>query len=100
MKLYKISQDLNNGYDTYDSAIVCAENEDEAKKIHPSEHVKGFKDEEWFYKRDDGTEYETENGDYSSWVQVSQINSIIVKYLGEADKDLDKGVILASFNAG
>ncbi len=32
MKLYKISQNINNNYDTYDSAIVCAENEDEARK--------------------------------------------------------------------
>ena len=37
MKLYKISQDENNEYDTFDSAIVCAESEEEAKKIHPAE---------------------------------------------------------------
>ncbi len=37
MKIYKLWQDVNNGYDTYDSIIVCAENEEEAKRIHPSE---------------------------------------------------------------
>ena len=31
-KLYKIWQDKNNNYDTFDSAIVCAENEEEAIK--------------------------------------------------------------------
>ena len=36
MNLYKISQDENNDYDTYDSAIVAAETEDAAKRTHPS----------------------------------------------------------------
>lgn len=35
MKIYLISQDTNPGYDTYDSAVVCAENEQQAQKIHP-----------------------------------------------------------------
>ena len=38
MKIYEISQDENNAYDTYDSAIVCAENEEEAKKINPDDY--------------------------------------------------------------
>lgn len=33
MKLYLISQDVNNGYDTYDSAVVCAANEAEARAL-------------------------------------------------------------------
>lgn len=33
--LYLISQDLNCGYDTYDSAVVVATSEAEAKKIAP-----------------------------------------------------------------
>ena len=36
MKLYKIYQDINGGYDTFDSAIVAAESEDEAKSFHPN----------------------------------------------------------------
>lgn len=35
MKIYKISQSINNDYDTYDSAIVYAQSEEEAKQIHP-----------------------------------------------------------------
>ena len=31
MKLYLISQSKNDDYDTYDSAVVCAESEEEAK---------------------------------------------------------------------
>ena len=29
---------MNNGYDTYDEAIVVAENEEQAKRIHPNGH--------------------------------------------------------------
>ena len=35
MNLYLLTQDVNVGWDTYDSAIVCAESEAEAVKIHP-----------------------------------------------------------------
>lgn len=33
MNLYLISQDVNNDYDTYDSAVVAAESEEEARGI-------------------------------------------------------------------
>lgn len=36
MKLYLLTQDVNNDYDTYDSAVVVAANEEEARNIHPS----------------------------------------------------------------
>ena len=36
MKIYRISQIINSAYDTYDSAIVVAHNEDEARNMHPS----------------------------------------------------------------
>jgi len=32
MKLFLISQDENDGYDTYDSAVVCAKDEEAAKR--------------------------------------------------------------------
>ena len=35
MNLYLISQDDNTGYDTFDSAVVIAENEEAARQIHP-----------------------------------------------------------------
>jgi hypothetical protein len=102
MKLYKLSQSLNNNYDTYGSAVVCAESEEEARLIHPSKFVTHHKDGKWY-----GTlgfsphdEYETENDHCRSWVQFSQVNEIEVKYLGEADAGIEKGVVIASFNAG
>jgi hypothetical protein len=35
MKLFKISQTENTDYDTFDSAVVCAPNEETARNIHP-----------------------------------------------------------------
>ena len=35
MKLWKIWQEVNNNYDTYDSAVVVADTEEVARKIHP-----------------------------------------------------------------
>lgn len=102
MKLYKISQNINNGYDTYDSAVVCAENEDEARLIHPSEYVTHYKDGKWYgtHSVSPYDEYETENGPYSTWVQFDSIDKIKVEYIGEAEDGIKKGVIVASFNAG
>ena len=36
MKLWLISQDVNNNYDTYDSAVVAAETEEEARVTFPN----------------------------------------------------------------
>jgi hypothetical protein len=36
LNLYKIYQEVNTDYDSYDSAVVAAVSEDDAKKIHPS----------------------------------------------------------------
>lgn len=77
MKLWKISQADNGGYDTYDSAVVAAETEDEARNINP--------DGEW-------------NRHYSSWSESPSLVS--VEYLGEAKIGTEAGIILASFNAG
>lgn len=78
MKLYKISQSANDNYDTYDSAIVLANSEFEAQRIHP----------EYDWKRE------------HCWCNTPAL--VTVKYLGEADPSLgtEPTVILASFNAG
>jgi len=81
MKLFKISQDVNNDYDTYDSAIVCAENEGEAVTIHPG-----------------GDAYE-ERGCFWLGVWCKQ-EFVKAECIGEAKVGTEKGVIVASFNAG
>lgn len=76
MKLYLISQSENDGYDTYDAFVVCAENEEDAKVIRELDEK-----ERW-----------------GTW--VTDTKHIEVKYLGEADKSIPRGEILGSFNAG
>lgn len=77
MKLWKLTQNDENGYDTYDACIVAAPTEREARKILPSE----------FAKFGDGT-----------WARG--IKTVKAELVGEAKKGTKAGVILASFNAG
>lgn len=76
MKLWKLSQNVNNDYDTFDSAIVAAKTEEDAKTIHP-------------------TDYEFSSS--RTWCSVEEVK---VEYIGTATKGTKRGVILASFNAG
>ncbi len=90
MKLYVISQSVNNNYDTYDSAIVVAHNEEEAKTIHPTSWDK----ELHIYP----------NGDWNRqyfhpWCKTP--DQVTTEYIGEASSSYtEPAVILASFNAG
>jgi len=102
MKIYLISQDVNCDYDTYDSAVVCAENEEYAKRIHPSDTWEngGYYDEEkkeFWTLNIKGIPYLYEDN-YGTW--TNDLSKIKVKYLGEADESLKSGVICSSFNAG
>jgi len=81
MKIYLISQNENDDYDTYDSAVVYAKDEKEVRKIHPSGRQKEWRDESC-----------------SNW--CDKPSQVEVKYIGEAPKQKKKGVILSSFNAG
>ena len=87
MKLYLLTQYQNTGYDTYDSCVVCAENEDDAKNIDPSTGDGVFVD--WSNK----------SQKYSiSWANTK--DGIEVEEIGEAHPSQKRGVICASFNAG
>lgn len=90
MKIYKLSQGLNNDYDTYDSVIVAAENEEEARRIHPSEFVTHYKDNKWYGMHTKGEEYETDNGDYKTWVDFVDIDKIKIEYIGEAADNIKR----------
>lgn len=80
MNLYLISQDVNNNYDTYDSAVVAALNEEDARKIHPCGDIFGV--DRW---------------DMYSWTSPENVK---VEKIGRALKDSKQGAILSSFNAG
>lgn len=78
MKLWKISQDENDEINTYDAAVVVAENEDAARAIHPS--CMPFS---WRFSQ-------------GTWCQPERVR---VELIGEALPGMRAGVVLASFNA-
>jgi hypothetical protein len=84
MKLYKISQYENVSYDTYDSAVVCAPDEETARNMDPSPREKG-KPMEW-------------GGKQYTWCDSPE--QVYVEYLGVADPELEQGIVCASYNAG
>ena len=82
MNIYKIEQDTNVKYDTYDSAVVIAESESKAKYIHPTKCKKYYRPMDWKYE----------------WCKPSQVT---VTYIGIADPSFTKPcVIVSSYNAG
>jgi hypothetical protein len=100
LKIYKIKQNINNGWDTYSDAVVIAENEEEAKKMHPDNYV--WTEKGWVYINDKKEEIMmNEKGYcYQDWIDVSQIDKVEVEYIGEAKEESEKGVVCASFHAG
>lgn len=82
MNLYLISQNVNNYYDTYDSAVVAAESEEKARWISPSY----YESESWDGKA----------GAFSAWCNVEDVQ---VEFIGVAKKGTQSGIILSSFNA-
>ena len=89
MNLYKISQDSNCGYDTFDSAVVCAENEEVARNMNP----RSLKDKDlpnlidWL-------------DNPAAWMWCENRDLVKVELIGSAAPGLPQGVICASFNAG
>jgi len=94
VKLFKIYQDTNTNYDTYDSAIVCAENEEEARRINPGSFHEIGKDDKWYFVFSNGKREQDQD---RSWTDIENVRVI---YIGEAKEGTEKGLILASFNAG
>ena len=79
MNLYLLTQDIETGYDTFDSVVVAALTETDAKSIHP------YGDDAWGYWS-------------GCWPKSPE--SVSVKLIGNAVKGTPSGVILSSFNAG
>jgi len=74
MNLYIISQSVKEGYDTYDSMVVAAETEEDARGILPSNTaIELFK-----------------------WAEKEHVSA---RLIGEAIDGTESGVILASYNA-
>lgn len=74
MKLWKISQDVNNDWDTYSDGVVAAETMEDAQKINLSA-----------------------SDDRYSWAAVEDVK---VEFLGEAKPGTKPGIICSSYHAG
>ncbi len=83
MNLYRLSQNINRGYDTFDSAIVAAENELLARYVHPGAPLM-----EW------------DRNIRGTWVSLDDLEEIDVELIGAAAPGIEYGVVLASYNAG
>lgn len=99
MNIYKIWADDWLGYDTYDSAIVVAENEEAARHIHPGgtpeDPVKGYNSET---RRYDKPWYESDDHIvYWDWTKPENVNVTLV---GTTEIFPEGTVLCASHNAG
>jgi hypothetical protein len=95
MKLWLISQSENNGYDTFDSAVVAAETEEEARLIYPGDwnDNKFWSNNEWKGRTVNGNIY-SDSG--SCWTSPDRVN---VQFLADGYEG-EAGSICSSFNAG
>lgn len=73
------------GWDTFDSMVVCASSERDARNWHPR-----------------GILMEQVDADdkHPTWIHPSKTHLLKVTHIGTAISGLEPGVIAASFNAG
>jgi hypothetical protein len=110
MRLYLLTQNENTGYDTYDSCVVAAKDEDQARGMFPGKDKKTvradlerdlWEEYDWICAGDEvSTEKSWQRMDmeFSGWTSVP--SKVKIEYIGEAKKGTRSGGICASFNAG
>lgn len=81
MNIYLISQDVNDDWDSYDSAVVVEETEEEARMIHP----------------DGRNNWDGIDEIWGSWANKEYIT---VKLIGKLTDSSLGPIICASFKAG
>lgn len=86
LKLFLISQETNNNYDTYDSFVVCASSKKEARHFNPDSG-----------KFDLPEALDNSRVWGNDWAGALNVN---VEEIGIANESQKPGRILGSFNAG
>lgn len=81
MKLYLLTQSASTGYNTFDSILVAAKNEEDAKTIAPN-----------------GQRFPEEYSHVGDWARTTK--QVDAELIGIARKGIERGVVIASFNAG
>ena len=105
--IWKISQVVNNGYDTYSDAVVIAADEEAARRTHPDG------DHKWRegVHPDDPTRSDwavevnaSRNPTLPKWLvgdyNWAPIQDVEVTLIGVVTGDAKPGVVCASFHAG
>mgnify|MGYP003463396401 CR=1 FL=1 len=90
MNIYLVARTDRVDYDEFDSFVVIAKTEEEAKNIHPYyKEEEDAKEEAWYWKNS------------HSWVKKDDLYSLTITLIGKATKEYKvRKVICASFNAG
>jgi hypothetical protein len=83
VSLYLLTQRDHLGYDAYDSMVVAAYDDNQARHTHPAIRPDS-KVTDW--------------KDYDCWARSPE--SVQVRYLGVATEGIQPGILCASFNAG
>lgn len=100
MKLWHIARTDRGGYDTYDSAVVAAPDEAQARSIHPDGVWKWLGDAGWRRMErptEKLPEWARPSGVHGDWTHPANVTATLI---GEALPGQQEGVICASFNAG
>ena len=100
MKLYRIWQTVNNDYDTFDSAVVAAYDEEDARSIHPISSWLGMGHLPTVTPTAREAEEEKEKNGYNEDDTWTTRENVKVRFLGIGSPDVKRGVICASYNAG
>lgn len=96
MNLYLLTQTENRGYDTFDSCVVCAPNEEQAKAIHPRGDLYYVAGRGWVW-----CDYPYLRSSLSMGVdRWTSPDNVTATLIGVADPSVKAGVVIASFNAG
>jgi hypothetical protein len=85
MKLFKISQNVNNDYDTFDSAVVVADSTEMAQRMHP--------------RYDETAGVVPDGHDMWAYDEWARPEFVSVEYLGETSVTMPS-IVCASYNAG
>jgi hypothetical protein len=93
MEIFSIHRESLGGLNTFDGAVVIAENEFQARLIHP-DRISFFEDGKWRISRPTGPDRDNDDG---SWVLPGDV---LVIHIGSALPEFTNNkVVCASFNA-
>lgn len=96
MKLWHIWQNDNNGWDTFDSAVVAAKTEEEARCTYPDRYGDNdtrWNGSKWLRHLEDGRVFD---GSTYCWTTPDNVS---VEFLADGYAG-PAGTVVASFNAG